>query len=149
METSSAAMGNRPVRGWPTDETKDERVQPGATVVKSFKRCILTYCHNGRVGVMAEFGAATDFTMQTPEFKQFANDMVLHIAAMGADSLEELMEQPFVKDEARSIRDCCNEISATLQEQIFISRYIRWEAKYSPPEEPPRDPPVAIGLARP
>jgi elongation factor Ts len=45
---------------------------------------IEAYIHaNGKIGVMVEVLSETDFVSKGPEFKEFAHDLALHIAAMG------------------------------------------------------------------
>jgi elongation factor Ts len=42
-----------------------------------------SYIHfNGRVGVLVEVNCETDFVARTPEFKEFARNVALHIASM-------------------------------------------------------------------
>jgi elongation factor Ts len=44
---------------------------------------IETYVHsNGKIGVIVEVSAETDFVAKNDEFKEFAHDIALHIAAM-------------------------------------------------------------------
>jgi elongation factor Ts len=44
---------------------------------------IEAYVHfNGRVGVLAEVNCETDFVARTPEFKEFARNVALHVASM-------------------------------------------------------------------
>ena len=44
---------------------------------------IEAYVHfNGRVGVLVEVNCETDFVARTPEFKEFARNVVLHVASM-------------------------------------------------------------------
>lgn len=44
---------------------------------------IEAYIHfNGRVGVMVEVNCETDFVARTPEFKEFARNVALHVASM-------------------------------------------------------------------
>ena len=41
------------------------------------------YVHfNGRVGVLVEVNCETDFVARTPEFKEFARNVALHVASM-------------------------------------------------------------------
>src|SRR5215216_6450013 len=41
------------------------------------------YIHfNGRVGVLVEVNCETDFVARTPEFKEFARNVALHVASM-------------------------------------------------------------------
>ena len=44
---------------------------------------IEAYIHfNGRVGVLVEVNCETDFVARTPEFKEFARNVALHVALM-------------------------------------------------------------------
>jgi elongation factor Ts len=44
---------------------------------------IEAYVHfNGRVGVLVEVNCETDFVARTPEFKEFARNVALHVASM-------------------------------------------------------------------
>ena len=44
---------------------------------------IEAYVHfNGRVGVLIEVNCETDFVARTPEFKEFARNVALHVASM-------------------------------------------------------------------
>ncbi len=44
---------------------------------------IEAYIHfNGRVGVLVEVNCETDFVARTPEFKEFARNVALHVASM-------------------------------------------------------------------
>ncbi|MGF1472400.1 MAG: translation elongation factor Ts [Rubrobacteraceae bacterium] len=44
---------------------------------------IESYIHfNGRVGVLIEVNCETDFVARTPEFKEFARNLALHVASM-------------------------------------------------------------------
>src|SRR5215217_685051 len=44
---------------------------------------IEAYVHfNGRIGVLVEVNGETDFVARTPEFKEFARNVALHVASM-------------------------------------------------------------------
>lgn len=40
-----------------------------------------TYVHAGRIGVLVEINCETDFVARTPDFKEFAHDVAMQIAA--------------------------------------------------------------------
>lgn len=61
---------------------------------------IESYVHfNGRVGVLVEVNCETDFVARTPEFKEFARNVALHVASMNPlcvapeDIPEDVMEE--------------------------------------------------------
>jgi elongation factor Ts len=65
---------------------------------------IEAYVHcNGRVGVLIEVNCETDFVARTPEFREFARNVALHVASMNplAVSPEDITQEAL--DEERSI----------------------------------------------
>jgi len=51
---------------------------------------IEAYVHfNGRVGVLVEVNCETDFVARTPEFKEFARNVALHVASMNPLAVSE------------------------------------------------------------
>ncbi|HEY6736686.1 MAG TPA: translation elongation factor Ts [Candidatus Saccharimonadia bacterium] len=48
---------------------------------------IEAYVHGGRIGVIVEINCETDFVARTPEFKEFARDVAMHIAAVNPQYL--------------------------------------------------------------
>ena len=101
------------------------------------------YIHaGGRVGAILELNCETDFVARTDEFKGLAHDIAMQITAMnpcyicredlpeGAEETPEvacLMEQPFIKDQSRTIRDLIVETIAKTRENIRVSRFTRFE----------------------
>lgn len=67
---------------------------------------IEAYVHfNGRVGVLVEVNCETDFVARTPEFKEFARNVALHIASMNplTVSPEDIPQEAL--DEERAIAE--------------------------------------------
>ena len=67
---------------------------------------IEAYIHfNGRVGVLIEVNCETDFVARTPEFKEFARNVALHVASMNplTVSPEDIPQEAL--DEERSIAE--------------------------------------------
>ena len=67
---------------------------------------IEAYVHfNGRVGVLVEVNCETDFVARTPEFKDFARNVALHVASMNpaAVSPEDIPQE--ILAEERSIAE--------------------------------------------
>jgi len=98
---------------------------------KSMKRetkegLIESYIHpNRKVGALLELNCETDFVAQSPDFQNLAHELCLQIAAMGDDP--PLLEQPWIRDETKKIRDLINEYIAKLGENITIKKFIRYE----------------------
>lgn len=86
------------------------------------------YVHsNGRIGVLLEVGCETDFVAKNPQFKEFAHDLAMHIAAMDPENKTALLEQPFIKNESKSVGDLLNEAVGRFGENIKIGRFARYE----------------------
>jgi elongation factor Ts len=130
------------------------------------------YSHgDGRVGVMVEVNCETDFVARTPDFREFAHEIALQVAA-GAPSwvdvgdvpeeiVEEkrekarqqavsekkpehvidrivegrmdkffgeacLLQQAYIRDDDKTVRDLLNETIAKTGENITIRRFERW-----------------------
>ncbi len=89
---------------------------------------IEAYIHsNCQIGVLLELNCETDFVAKNEQFKELAHDLAMHIAAMNPQDLKELLKQPFIKDEQRTILDLLNETVAKLGENIKIRKFVRLE----------------------
>lgn len=114
-------------------------------------RVLNSYVHLGRIGVLVEFGCDTDFLASTEEFRCLMKDVTIHIASRGAEDVESLLEQPFVKDESRTLNEVLDKASRQFKEHICVVRFVRWSADdYERPVEspPPRDPAVILKFGR-
>jgi len=130
------------------------------------------YSHGeGRVGVMVEINCETDFVARTQEFREFAHEIALQVAAVapswvdvddvpeevvqeGREKAREqavaekkpdkvidrivegrmkkffeetcLLEQVYIRDDSKSVKDLLNETIAKTGENISIRRFVRW-----------------------
>jgi elongation factor Ts len=108
-----------------------------------------TYVHTGgRVAAMVELNCETDFVARTEEFKKLAHDIAMQVAAMSptfvlaeqipagteipAGEIICLMDQPFIKDPSKTIKDLIVELIAKVGENIRISRFARFEVGVYP-----------------
>jgi elongation factor Ts len=108
-----------------------------------------TYVHTGgRVASMVELNCETDFVARTDEFKRLAHDIAMQVAAMnpsfvlaeqipaGAIVPESeiicLLDQPFIKDPSKTIKDLIVEVIARVGENIRVSRFARFEVGVYP-----------------
>lgn len=86
-----------------------------------------TYVHNGRIGVILELRCETDFVAKTDVFKTLAHDLAMHIASMNPENIDELLKQPFVKDEKIVVGDLVTQAIAKTGENIRLERFCRYE----------------------
>lgn len=100
--------------------TKKEERPTGCGLIDS-------YAHFGKIGVLIEVACETDFVARTKEFKNFVHDLCLQIAGMAPKNEKELLSQPFIKDESKTVEELLKEKIAQFGENIKIKRFLRWE----------------------
>jgi elongation factor Ts len=86
-----------------------------------------TYVHNGRIGVLLDVRAETDFVVRSEPFRSLSREIAMHIAAMAPESVEALLAQPYVKDESISVLDFIKGTVAKVGENIKVERFCRYE----------------------
>ena len=85
-----------------------------------------SYIHpNKKIGVILELNCETDFVAKSEAFQRLSHELCLQIAAMGEEV--SLLEQPWIKDETKTIKDLIEEAIAKLGENIVIKRFTRYE----------------------
>jgi elongation factor Ts len=85
------------------------------------------YIHNARVGVMLELDCETDFVVHSDPFKVLARELAMQIAAMNPVSVEELLLQPYARDESLTIDHLIKNTIAKVGENIRIEKFCRYE----------------------
>lgn len=89
---------------------------------------ISAYVHaNQKIGVMLELDCETDFVARNENFKELAHELSLHIAAVNPATVEELLEQPFIKNPEQKIQDLINQTIGKLGENIKVGKFVRFE----------------------
>lgn len=105
-------------RGAQIMEKRSDRVA-GQGVVEA-------YVHGGKIGVMVELNCETDFVARSDSFREFAHDLALQISSMAPATVEELLEQPFIKDAKLSMADYLRNVTSKTGEKIAIRRFVRY-----------------------
>jgi elongation factor Ts len=101
------------------------------------------YIHaGGRVGAMVELNCETDFVARNPQFRELAHEIALQVAAMsparigdeptdGGTPADEagisLLEQAYIRDSSKTIRDLIKEGIVAFGENIVVRRFARFE----------------------
>lgn len=92
------------------------------------KGFIGTYSHDeGRVVSVASVACETDFVARTKEFRQLVHELTLQVAAMNPKNVKELLKQPYIRDEKRTIEDLIKETIGKTGENIVIKEIKRFE----------------------
>ncbi|MCX6730568.1 MAG: elongation factor Ts, partial [Candidatus Roizmanbacteria bacterium] len=61
--------------------------------------------HNKKIAAMVELASETDFVSGNADFHKVGQEIALHIASMPAKTVEELLEQEYVRDTSKKIKD--------------------------------------------
>lgn len=101
-----------------------------------------SYVHGGRVGALVEVNCETDFVARTEDFQTLAHEIAMQVASMNPEvvSKEEmepsdtrdpkevaLLEQPYIRDNHKTINDLVQETIAKTRETIKVKRFVRFE----------------------
>lgn len=110
---------------------------------------IESYIHTGgRIGALVEVNCETDFVARTPEFRTLAREVAMQVASMDPAEVgtldgsqgggnNALLDQEYIRDPRKTIRDLVKEAIGKLGENIQVSRFIRFEVGTSGGTEQP------------
>lgn len=89
---------------------------------------IETYTHNdGKIVSVVELLCETDFVAKTADFKKLAHELAMQVAAMRPKNVTELLKQPYIRDEKRTVDSLVKEAIGKLGENIIVRRIARFE----------------------
>ena len=96
-----------------------------------------SYVHAGRIGALIELNCQTDFVARTDDFKTLAREIAMQVAATNPTRINSqeastdgdvpLLDQPYIRDPARTVQDLINETIAKTRENIVVRRFARFE----------------------
>jgi len=86
-----------------------------------------SYVHNGRIGVLVDLRAETDFVVRSEPFRALAHELAMQIAATAPADVDELLAQPYIKDESRTVKDIVNDVIAKAGENVSVNQFSRLE----------------------
>jgi elongation factor Ts len=88
---------------------------------------IETYVHSGgKVGAMVYLGCETDFVAKTEEFKKLAKELAMQVAAMNPTNSDELIEQDYIREPGKTIKQLITEVVARTGENIQVKKIARF-----------------------
>lgn len=88
---------------------------------------VYAYTHNERIGVLLDLRAETDFVVRSDPFRQLARELAMQIAAMAPATTEELLEQPYIRDESKTVGDLVKDVIARVGENVRVNKFYRIE----------------------
>ena len=114
------------------DETKAVEILKAQGVKMAEKKAsrsvnegvVASYVHSTKkLGSMVEILCETDFVARNSDFQELAKDIAMHIVAMKPASVEDLLGQPYVKNQDITIKELINGYVAKLGENIQLGRF--------------------------
>ena len=89
---------------------------------------ISSYIHTGgKIGAMVELGSETDFVSRSPEFRDLARELAMQVSAMDPEAVEDLLEEDWIRDPKKKVKDLISELGARTKENIVVKRFCRFE----------------------
>lgn len=88
---------------------------------------IFTYVHhNKKIASMIELLCETDFVANNPAFSKLGQEISMQLASMKTDKVEKLLDQEYIRDPSKKVKDLMQEAIMKFGENIKINRIIRW-----------------------
>ena len=87
------------------------------------------YIHpNKKIGALLELRCETDFAAKSKDFQSLAHELCLQIAATDSEEASlPLLEQPWIKDGTKTIKDLIDDQITKSGENIVVKRFTRYE----------------------
>ncbi len=82
---------------------------------------------DGKVGVVVEVNAETDFVAKNEDFRNFVEDVAKQVALKNPANVEELLAQPSIAEEGKTVQEVLTNKIATIGENMSIRRFERFE----------------------
>ena len=113
VERMDAAMKILRKKGIERAEKKAEReVKAGQ---------VFSYVHHtGRVASLVALACETDFVAKTDEFQKLGKELAMQVAASKPGSVEKLLDEEYMRDPGKKIRELIKEVIGKLGENIQV-----------------------------
>lgn len=86
------------------------------------------YLHsNKKLGAMVKVLCETDFVAKNEVFQNLLKDLAMQVAAMKPKNVNELLEQDFIKDPQKKVKDIIKEAVFLLKENIKVEDFVFFE----------------------
>lgn len=89
---------------------------------------IFSYVHaTGKIGVLLKLLCETDFVARNEQFKKLGHELAMHIAAMNPLNADDLLAQPYIRDQDITVGALVKDYIAKFGENISIGEFCRLE----------------------
>lgn len=87
---------------------------------------IKAYVHQDKIGAILELNCETDFVARSDPFQELAYNLTMQVVAMNPKNIEELLDQPYIRDESITISELIKGVILKTGENIKVSRFTRY-----------------------
>lgn len=88
---------------------------------------VQAYIHgNKTIGVLISLACETDYVARNEDFIALAQDIAMHIAAMGTETKEALIEESFIKNPEITIGKLIEDAVLKIGERIEVAEFVRY-----------------------
>ena len=84
---------------------------------------------DGKVGAVVEVNSETDFVAKNEEFRTFVMDVAMQVVKNNPASVEELLAQPSLTVEGKTVNEVLIDKIATIGENMTVRRFARFESQ--------------------
>jgi len=84
---------------------------------------------DGKIGAAVEVNSETDFVAKNEEFRTFVMDVAKQVVANNPATVEELLAQPSLTVEGKTVNEVLIDKIATIGENMSIRRFARFESE--------------------
>ena len=108
------------VRGLERAEKKQDR--------ETTEGYVASYVHsNGKLAALVELVCETDFVARNDEFRSLGQNIAMQVVSMQPETIDELLEQEFIKDASATIGFLVKSLSGKIGEKIAVKRFVRYQ----------------------
>ena len=88
---------------------------------------IFAYSHpGGRIGALVDLASETDFVARSADFQKLAQEVAMQVAAMSPKTVDELLDQAYIRDNSKTIKDLVTTLAASVGENVSVRRIQRF-----------------------
>ncbi len=118
------------------DLKKAKQILEEQAVMKAKKRAdretsegvVSAYIHtDGKKGALVELNSETDFVARSDEFQKLADELAMQVCAMDPEDRETLLDQEWIRDPKKTIRELIQEYAAKTKENVELGDFCRIE----------------------
>lgn len=85
---------------------------------------VVSYLHaTGKVGSIVSVACETDFVARTDDFQKLAKELAMQVVALKPSSVEELLEEDYIRDPSKKVKDLLVALAAKVGENVVIKDF--------------------------